>query len=236
MGLPIWTGNLLSARHEQSVFLGAKGMRLETTNMQPNPSVVSPSLSARVTETKTTDRIERLEKQVQENGTRQSRTGRKWRNRFAVTMVALVAVSALAAAAITTANTNFSAAKSDVYVYDESMFTIVSQGMDVTAIAVSAAGTTSGAAIEMAPSLGAANVALSAGDWFYEIDLKEAGIGSVASGTYRAELFVDGTSKGSLYITQATADATAIEGVALKWSLGASLSANSAYVVKVVAA
>lgn len=200
------------------------------------PTNATPELlSARVTAHRESEsRLDRIERMLAQKAS-PSRNGRKWRNRFLGSMIALVAVSALAVAAITTATTNFSAAKADVYNHDESLFTIVSQGMDVTASAAAAAGNAQGSAIEMAPTYGAASSALSAGDWFYTIDVKEAANASVAAGTFKVELFQDGTSKGALYIIQGTADATSVEGVSLKWSLGASLTANAAYVIKVSA-
>lgn len=157
---------------------------------------------------------------------------RKWRRRFAMSFAALIAVSAIATAAITSSTSSFSGLKGDVYKHDESTLAIVSKGMDLQATALSAAGDAQAGAIEMAASFGAANTAIAEADWFYSVDVKEAAVDSLASGTIKVELFQDGTSKGALYITQGTAVATAVEGVTLKWSLGSSLTANAAYVVK----
>lgn len=192
------------------------------------------SLSARMKHTKVQEnRMDQLEQSLAKMTIRGTKNAWKWRNRAGALILALVAVSAVAVAAITTANNNFSGAKADVYAYNESTFTIVSQGMDVTASAVSSAGAAIGTPVEVGVAFGAANTAMSAGDWYYAIDIKEASVAVLVSGTFRAELFVDGVSKGSLYFTQASADASGVEGVSMQWGLGAALPANSAYVVKV---
>jgi hypothetical protein len=74
-----------------------------------------------------------------------------------------------------------------------------------------------------------------AGDWFYKVQVQEASVAVVVTGAFQVELFQDGVSLGALHMTQVSADASAIEGVAFKWDLGASLPPNSAYVVKVTA-
>lgn len=160
----------------------------------------------------------------------------KWRRRsMAAFVVAIVSVGAAAAAMVTTTN-NFSAMKGDLYVYDESTLVVVSNGMFAQDVALTAAGTTSGAAVESTIGLDAANTAIAAGDWFYEVVVKEAGNATLGSGTLQIELFQDGVSKGALFMAQATADAAAIEGVTARWSLSSSLEANAAYVVKVTQA
>ncbi len=67
------------------------------------------------------------------------------------------------------------------------------------------------------------------------MQVQEASVAVVVSGAFQVELFQDGVSMGALHMTQVSADASAIEGVAFKWDLGATLPANAAYVVKVTA-
>lgn len=167
---------------------------------------------------------------------RRSARRRKWKLVAYIGVPALLVFSGAGFAAISSITTNFSGIHGNNFVYDESTFTVTSQGMDLKDSALAGAGTSSGSPIEMASPNGAANTALSAGDWFYEVTVVEAAVDSLSSGAYKVELFVDGTSKGALYMEQGTADATASEGVAFQWSLGSSLEGTAAYVVKISAA
>lgn len=114
-----------------------------------------------------------------------------------------------------------------------SSLTYALKGVDVVALAASAAGDTSGGAVEMAPVLGAANTALTLGNWKYVVEVKEASAGSVGSGTFKVELFQNGASKGALYMKQATADAATVEGVTFSWDIGNDLGSNTGYKVEV---
>lgn len=162
--------------------------------------------------------------------------GRKWKLVAGIGIPALLVISTIGVAAIASITTSFSSIHGNNFEYDESTFSVTSHGMDLQASALAAAGDSSGAAIEMASPKGAANTAVAAGDWFYQVSVDEAAVDSVASGTFKAELFVDGASKGALYMTQGTADATAAEGVKFTWSLGSELAGTAAYVVKVTIA
>lgn len=159
----------------------------------------------------------------------------KWRRAFYVVGVLVVGTAMVATAAITSNINSSKGIKGDVYSYDETTFTIVSSGMDLQAATLAAAGTSAGSAVEMGVTAGQGHTAMTAGDWFYTVQVQEAAIDVVGSGAFQVELFQDGVSLGALHMTQATADASALEGVAFKWDLGASLPANAAYVVKVTA-
>ena len=108
------------------------------------------------------------------------------------------------------------------------------KGVDVVQGSASAAGSAQGSAIEMAASYGTARTALTDGNWKYVVEVYEASAGSIASGTYKVELFKDGVSQGALYMTQGTADGASVEGVTFSWDIGSSVS-NAGYRVEVTA-
>lgn len=116
-----------------------------------------------------------------------------------------------------------------------SSLTYTLRGVDVVVLTTAAAGNTQGTAIEMAVVLGAANGALTAGDWKYVVEVKESAVASVASGTFKVELFKDGASQGALYMKQATSDGATAEGVTFSWDIGPSLGSASGYKVEVTA-
>lgn len=159
----------------------------------------------------------------------------KWRRAFYAAGVLVLATAMVATAAITSSVNSSKGIKGDIYSYDETTFTIVSSGMDLQAATLAAAGTSAGSPVEIGVALGQANTALTAGDWFYSVQVQEATVDAVVSGAFQVELFQDGISMGALHMTQVSADASGIEGVAFKWDLGASLPANAAYVVKITA-
>jgi hypothetical protein len=161
---------------------------------------------------------------------------RRWKRLFIGAGTLLVAMALVATAAVTSTMSSSKGMKGDIYSFDESTFTMTSSGMDLQAASITAAGGSAGAAVEMAVTpYAAANTALDAGDWFYKVQVVEASVAVVVTGAYQVELFQDGVSKGALHMTQVSADASAVEGASFKWSLGASLPANAAYVVKVTA-
>lgn len=159
----------------------------------------------------------------------------KWRRAFYAAGILVLATAAVATAAITSSINASKGIKGDIYSYDESTFTIVSSGMDLQAATLAAAGASAGSPAEMGVAPGQANSALAAGDWFYSVQVQEATVNAVVSGAFQVELFQDGVSLGALHMAQVSADASAGEGVAFKWDLGATLPANAAYVVKVTA-
>ncbi len=161
---------------------------------------------------------------------------RRWKRLFIGAGTLLMATALVATAAVTSTVNSSKGMKGDIYSFDESTFTMTSSGMDLQGATVAAAGGSAGAAVEMAITpYAAANTAVAAGDWFYKVQVVEASVAVVVVGAYQVELFKDGVSMGALHMTQVSADPSAIEGATFKWSLGASLSANAAYVVKVTA-
>lgn len=162
-----------------------------------------------------------------------ARVRRHWKTALVASIALLTVASVATIAAITANQTAYQGISGDVYSYDDTTFDLIAGGHLLNALPASASGDTSGTAVEMALIPGSANTALSIGDWTYLMTVQELGIATVPSGTYEAELFVDGTSQGSLFFKQDTPDALSIEGATLTWSLGASLPTNGAYVVKI---
>jgi hypothetical protein len=154
----------------------------------------------------------------------------RWKRAFWAVAVALLLVAGVAVAIAATQH-SFQGVQGDVYAYDTSKFALTSDGMDVPALPAVASGTTSGTAVEM--GVANANTAISVGHWFYQVTVAEAALTSGAT-IYKAELFLDGVSKGALYFVDLV-DLPA-ESVVLKWSLGADMPSNGAYVVKITTA
>ncbi|HLE98214.1 MAG TPA: hypothetical protein VI997_12650 [Candidatus Thermoplasmatota archaeon] len=139
-------------------------------------------------------------------------------------------------AAVTISETTYSAIFGDVADIGTG-FTITSAQIGVIKATTAADGTTSGSANEMVTSAaGDGNTALTKAHWFYKVVVEESAVASVTSGTYKLELFSDDTSQGSLYVKQDTSDASNVEGVTLKWDVGADLpSGATAYRIVVTA-
>ena len=162
----------------------------------------------------------------------------RWKKRFvALGLIAVVLLSGVVAA-IASVQNSFYGVQGETYTYDTSIFALSSQGHSVAGSAVAAAGTTNSlvGAVESAPSsAGAANTALTAGNWIYQAKIDEAAINSFASitGYYKVELFIDGTSQGALYVKNAVLDPLTVEGVTLKWDIGSDLATSGGYVIKV---
>jgi hypothetical protein len=160
---------------------------------------------------------------------------RKWKWVAGAMSVLVIATAGVAIAAISSTTTSVEGIRGDVYSYDETIFTLTSGGMILAALPISAAGTTSGAAVEIAVIPVTASEAVGIGDWYYQVTAAELGIATLTSGTYQATLYIDGVDQGSLFFKQDTSDAAVIETAVLKWDLGTSLSGGS-YVVQIVTA
>lgn len=169
------------------------------------------------------NRVERLQKQQV----------RKWKWVAGALGALMIATTGIAIAAISSTTTSVDGIRGDVYSYDESTFTLTSGGMILAALPISAAGTTSGTALEIALVPVTSTEAVGIGDWYYKVTVAELGIATLTSGTYEATLYIDGADQGSLFFKQDTANAAAIETAVLQWDLGSSLSGGS-YVVQIV--
>lgn len=154
----------------------------------------------------------------------------RWKKGFAI-MSALALVSlATAAVAITVTQSSYSGVSGETVSYDSSLFTVSLGGVLVNALAQSEQGT-SGSPVELA-LVSAGRTALGAGNWTYQISAAELTDGSVPSATYKADLFVNGTSKGSIYFKQDT-DTVGVETLTLTWDIGATLGSGDAYTVRI---
>lgn len=162
----------------------------------------------------------------------------RWKKRFVSLGLVSLLLAAGVVAAITATTTTHYGISGETYTYDTSIFTLTSQGHSVASSTVAAAGTTAsliGAVESSGSSGGTANTALTAGYWVYQVKIDEAGINTLSSITayYKVELFLDGTSQGAVYVKNTVLDILTVEGVTIKWNLGASLPTTGAYVVKV---
>lgn len=154
----------------------------------------------------------------------------RWKRAFWAAFVAALVASGLAVGAITSISTTYEGASGEAMTYSEDL-TVISNGHLLNVLAASEV---SSAELKDELVYPTARTAIASGDWYYQVTVEEALIDSIASGSFTAELFEDGTSLGQLTITQNTADATAVEGVVLQWSLeSATLPSSAAYVVKI---
>lgn len=157
-----------------------------------------------------------------------------WMHAFWAIAAAALLGSGLGYAAISSNTNTFSALRGDVFTHSESLYAFSSVLIDVAGSAISAAGTTQGAAIEITTANPAATEAVAQGNWYYQATVAESAVASVTSGTYKLTLYLDGTSQGDVFITQATSDAANAEGAKARWDLGASLTATAGYSIKIV--
>lgn len=94
------------------------------------------------------------------------------------------------------------------------------QGTAPEAGRVKAAGATPGKGIELTPAAPAlASPGVAAGHFAYRLTLQERSPTALTQGIFRVELFVDGESRGAVYVRQASA-ATTLESVRVAWDLG----------------
>lgn len=174
-------------------------------------------------------RLLRLESNLEAEHTSRLR----WKRGFAVmSALALVGI-AVAAVAITVTSSSYSGVSGEAVTFDDTLFSVTPGGILVNALPQSAQGATSGTAEEMGGLLAAGRTALSAGHWTYQVAVAELSDGSVPTGTtYEAELFVNGTSSGSIFFQQAT-DGAGVEALTLTWDIGSDLPSGQAYTVRV---
>ena len=111
--------------------------------------------------------------------------------------------------------------------------TATPQGVGITTSTASAVGSTLANNETMTAGGASANTALTQGYFEYRLKVE---IATVAAGVeYSVELFADGTSKGKVYIGQASSGAAIGNYVTIKWNLGTSL-ASSVYEIQVLPA
>lgn len=162
----------------------------------------------------------------------------RWKKRFVTLGIFAAIMAAGIVAAISSTSTTHYGITGETYTYDTSVFTLTSQGHSIASATQAAAGTNSlvNAAEISASAGGSARTALTLGNWVYQVKIEEAGIASFTSATgyYKLELFLDGVSKGDVYIkNNLVSDPLTVEGAIVKWDLGSNLPTTGAYVVKV---
>lgn len=155
----------------------------------------------------------------------------RWKRAFWAAFVAALLTSGLAIGAITSTSTTYQGASGEAMTYSED-FTVTSNGHLLEVLGASA----STSAELTSVTYPTARTTITSGHWYYQVVVEEAAAPQLASGTFEAELFQDGTSLGILTITQNTNEELVVEGVVLQWSLNSgSLPGSAAYVVKISA-
>lgn len=148
-------------------------------------------------------------------------------------LVAMLGAGLLGALTFRAATTTVPGLHGEVLVVDGRL-TVTSLGVHLASTGVVADGDSESAAVEMAPALAEASTGTTLGHWTYRAEVRESGPDAVDAGTFRVELFVDGTSRGDLYMVQEVPDDLAAEGVAFTWDLGPELTGGSSvYFVRV---
>lgn len=144
---------------------------------------------------------------------------------FLVMLAAMFIASAAAVATLTVSSTATSVVFQKETLSADSGVTVGAATISKASAAVSAAGTTSGAAVEAAstgsPTI---NTAITSGNWTYEFTVTEPAVNTWSSTTmaYKVEVWTDGTAQSPLYFKSATAEATAVETITVKYDLGSS--------------
>ncbi len=153
----------------------------------------------------------------------------RWKRAFWAAIVAALVASGLAVGAITSTSTSYEGASGEAISYSDDL-TVSSNGHHLQDSTVAAATTAELTAL-LYPT---ARTGITVGHWYYQVTVEESAIAQISSGPLTAELFQDGTSLGTLTITQTVADPLLVEGVVLQWSLGTgTLPTSAAYVVKI---
>lgn len=177
-------------------------------------------------------RFDRLEERMEGLG----RSRRRWRMGFWSAFAAVLVTSGAAFAAFSVDQDSFEGVQGNTITYDESKFSLTVVG-HLVSLGESASGASFGDAQEISSTLGAeANDGPGVGDWVYVVKVAEKADGSIptqSTTAYKAELLLDGTSQGSLYFQQGTQEDTVIEGIELRWDIGASLPASTSYLVRI---
>jgi len=99
---------------------------------------------------------------------------------------------------------------------------------------VPARGITESNAVEASSvsDLSSINTVLKKSNWKYMAQIIESGPYALQPGTYKAELFENGKSKGVLFFKQTESNGV-IEGVTATWDIGNDVPLNAVYTIKV---
>lgn len=160
---------------------------------------------------------------------------RLWkRAAFALGASLVLGTTAVWAAVSITDSTGVQGMYAEVFGHDETQFAITALAPQPSS-GRSSSGTAFGAPVEMSLGSAVANNGPSLLDWEYVVRVDELADGSVpdpGASVYKATLYMNGVSKGSLYFDQATAEA-GVERVTLVWDIGTSLPSAAAFLVDI---
>lgn len=174
------------------------------------------------------ERLQGIEKAL----TPQRRRHRRYRLAALCAFALLLGTSTFAVAALTGALNTFKSIHGEVNKYDTTTFTFDQATTGMAQVAYAAAFNTQGAPAELDLVLAVASTAVPQNNWYYQLNVKEVSAALLGAGSYKAELLVNGASKGVLYFSQGTGLPLSIEGVTLRWDLGPTLSSAATYVVR----
>ena len=124
-------------------------------------------------------------------------------------------------AAVTVQTTNYTSIGGEVVNVSEKL-SCAGMGIDVEDDTLSAAGGTFGAAVEMTADGAVANTATTQGHYIYLYKLQVVTLD--AGKVYKAQLFMDGESQGSCYVTQHATDPLTSHHAHLTYDIGTSLA------------
>ena len=136
-------------------------------------------------------------------------------------LLGIVLITSTAAVATLTVNTTTTTLTLTAEDWTADSATTVANTWLGKASATAAASGTSAPGTEAAAGLPTVNTALTADNWLYQFDVKEASAaGWSSTAQYKIEVFTDGTLAATVYLQNATADNASVEGVTVKVDLG----------------
>jgi hypothetical protein len=146
-------------------------------------------------------------------------------------IVAAIMLQAVVYAAISSASTRtVTTIGGEVFTLTEQL-TLTPQGIGISTATASAAGSSLANNVTMTASGASANTALTQGNFEYRLEVAIATVSTAQA--YSVQLLEDGTSKGTVYIGQASSGAAQNDYVTIKFDLGQSLS-SAVYEIQVL--
>ena len=142
-------------------------------------------------------------------------------------IAALLIASAAAVATLSVTSTTTAITLESEALSTDSNTSVVNETI-VKSAATATSNSTSSSPVEATTGLAEVRGALTADNWEYKFEVKESGVNTWPGTTNRTiEVYGDGSLIATLYVTNATADISNVEGVTAKVDLGTSSIANN---------
>ena len=165
---------------------------------------------------------------------RQEHNGRiRWR-RATGAMAVVLLFSGAAVAISVVQNNDIKGLYGEVFGFDATSF-VISAAVPQPSLGRTASGHTFGTGQEMSLAGGTANNGPAILDWEYRVTVSELSDGSVAdpvANLYKATLYMNGVSQGSLYFDQAVND-VGVDTILLVYDIGASVPDSISFLVDI---